>query len=95
MKKTKIIEFTYTKDNGDVSKRTGITLGYSSPKLALIADISDFTDDGEKLFLQEQLDEARKEYLKQVASILEDCGVEQKTFKLSGISDEKEILLGT
>ncbi len=93
MNKTKIIEFTYTKDNGEVSKRTGITLGYSSPKLALMADVTDMSSVPEKWELREQLDEARKDYLKQVAEILEDWVVTQKTFKLSGISDEKEILL--
>lgn len=91
MNKTKVISFIYTKDNGEVSNRTGITLGYSSPKLALIADITEW--DGDARELKAELGRLRSEYLADVAELLEDYGVQQKTFKLCGIADEKEVQL--
>jgi len=89
MNKTKVISFTYTKDNGEVSNRTGITLGYSSPKLALIADITDW--DGDKEELKSELGRLRAEYLADVTELLEEYEVQQKTFKLAGMTNEKEI----
>lgn len=91
MNKTKVISFTYTKDNGEVSNRTGITLGYSSPKLALIADVTDWEGDVKEL--KSELGRLRAEYLADVSELLEEYEVQQKTFKLCGIADEKEIQL--
>lgn len=93
MNKTKIIGFTYTKENGEVSNRVGITLGYSTPQLALVADVSDLNDDKFIKELRIDLETARRNYLDHVAAILRGYGVNQKTFKLSGMTDEKEILL--
>lgn len=93
MNKTKMISFTYTKDNGEVSNRTGITLGYTSPKLALIADVTNYQDVAKLVELKAELGRLRREYLDDVSDVLEDYGVPQKTFKLCGIADEKEVQL--
>jgi hypothetical protein len=94
MNKCKIVTFTYKKDNGEVTQRRGITLGYTRPSLALVADISDAGFDAMlEQDLRFELEEAHKKYLKEVAKILEEWDIVQKTFKVSGITDEKEVLL--
>lgn len=93
MTETKIITFTYTKDNGEVSNRKGITLGYSSPELALIAEIihTDYFNEDLKDIKQE-LEILKRRYLSDVQVVLNSYELQQKTFKLKGISNEKEVL---
>jgi hypothetical protein len=94
MNKCKVITFTYKKDNGEVSERRGITLGYTRPTLALMADISD--DNLSEFMIKELKDDlevAHKNYIREVATILADWDIVQKTFKVSGITNEKEVSL--
>jgi hypothetical protein len=93
MNKTKLIKFTYTKDTGETSDRVGITIGYSSPKLALIVDVTSIDDLKSCFELTQELDRIRKEYLMEVSEILSewDYAATQKTFKLSGITNETEL----
>ena len=91
MNKTDFITFTYTKDSGEVSDRMGITLGYSSPKLALIADITDYLLNENLIDVKNELEKLRKEYLYHVDMLLKENEIQQKTFKLSGITNEKKV----
>jgi hypothetical protein len=90
MNKTKIISFTYTKDKGEVTERLGITLGYSSPELGLMADVTGCDTDKINELITE-LSAAKRMYLDDVECLLKDRGVQQKTFKLANMTNKKEI----
>lgn len=87
MSENKTVSFTYTKTNGEVSKRVVVPLTYSSPKHRLVIDVSD-KDRVVIGSVYEAAEKARQEYLARLYEICNFNNVQIKTFLVSGISNE-------
>jgi hypothetical protein len=90
MNKAKLIKFTYTKGNGEVSERKAITIGLSAPDLLLVFDTTNENDATIEALIEE-LEMARREYLDTVEDLQTEFGVQMKTFKPSCMTNKIEV----
>lgn len=88
----KVIDFTYTKDSGDVSNRKIVTI-YEPTHLLTGLDITNscLTDFDVKLILME-LEEASQAHNARIYSLIEEFGgCALKSFKEKGITNKKDV----
>lgn len=85
-----MLTFTYTKDNGEVSKREVVAVGAEKNDLMLVLDVNGMAKEDVNN-LTKEMQVIRKRFLNEVYAAATKYGAQVKTFKHANITNKVEV----